>query len=57
VIELVEPDMLILARSGSYGASCVRERHRALAHGEPLFLRFPQQALHAFDAITGARLP
>jgi ABC-type sugar transport system ATPase subunit len=58
VIELVEPDVLVFARRS--GSSVIVRRpndDRAFGHGEPLFLRFPQQALHAFDAVTGARLP
>jgi ABC-type sugar transport system ATPase subunit len=58
VVELVEPDMLIFARSGASG-TIVRTPNddRSLGHGTPLFLRFPRQALHAFDAVTGVRLP
>jgi hypothetical protein len=32
-------------------------RDRLPAHGAPIHLRFPRDALHAFDAITGERLP
>ena len=57
VVELVEPDLLVFARSRS-SSIIVRmpndDRH--FGHGEPLFLRFPPAELHAFDAVTGARL-
>jgi ABC-type sugar transport system ATPase subunit len=58
VVELVEPDMLVFARSGA-SSMIVRTPNddRMFCHGEPLFLRFPPAALHAFDAVTGARLP
>jgi ABC-type sugar transport system ATPase subunit len=58
VVELVEPDILIFARCGSF-TIIVRTPNddRNFAHGASLFLRFPRQALHAFDAVTGMRLP
>jgi ABC-type sugar transport system ATPase subunit len=57
VMELVEPDVLVFARSGA-SSVIVRTPNddRDFAHGEPLFLRFPTAALHAFDAVTGSRL-
>lgn len=57
VMELVEPDVLVFARSGALNM-IVRTPNddRTFAHGEPLFLRFPPAALHAFDSVTGARL-
>ncbi|MEP9389453.1 ABC transporter ATP-binding protein [Mesorhizobium sp. KR9-304] len=57
VMELVEPDVLVFVRSGT-SSMIVRTPNddRTFAHGEPLFLRFPPAALHAFDAVTGARL-
>ena len=57
VVELVEPDVLVFARSGASGIT-VRTPNddRDFAHGEPIVLRFPTAALHAFDTLTGARL-
>jgi ABC-type sugar transport system ATPase subunit len=57
VMELVEPDVLVFARSGA-SSVIVRTSNddHDFAHGEPLFLRFPTAALHAFDTVTGARL-
>ena len=57
VVELVEPDVLVFARSGS-SSIIVRTPNddRDFGHGAPLMLRFPPDALHAFDAASGARL-
>ena len=57
VVELVEPDLLVFARSRS-SSIIVRMPNddRNFGHDEPLFLRLPPAALHAFDAVTGARL-
>jgi ABC-type sugar transport system ATPase subunit len=58
VVELVEPDVLIFARSKS-NTLIVRTVNddRAYDPGQTLHLRFPPSALHVFDAISGARLP
>ncbi len=57
VVELVEPDMLVFAKAGN-AAIVVRAANddTVYAHGEPVYLRFPRAAIHAFDAATGARL-
>lgn len=58
VVELVEPDVLIFAKSKA-DALIVRTVNddRAYDPGQPLYLRFPPSALHVFDAASGARLP
>ena len=58
VVELVEPDVLIFARSKA-DSLIVRTVNddRAYDPGQALYLRFPPEALHAFDAASGARLP
>jgi ABC-type sugar transport system ATPase subunit len=58
VVELAEPDMLVFARNGN-SSVVVRtpSSDRLFAHGDPLLLHFPPEALHAFDAVTGIRLP
>ena len=58
VVELVEPDVLVFAKSGACSI-VVRAPNddRVFAHGQPIFLRFPPHALHAFDAVTGRRRP
>jgi ABC-type sugar transport system ATPase subunit len=58
VVELAEPDMLVFARNGN-SSVVVRtpSSDRLFAHGDPLLLHFPPEALHAFDAVTGTRLP
>jgi ABC-type sugar transport system ATPase subunit len=58
VVELIEPDALVFARSGA-SSIIVRmsNEDQTFVHGQPVFLRFPPPALHAFDAVTGARLP
>ena len=58
VVELVEPDVLIFARSKA-DALIVRtvNNDRAYDPGQTLHLRFPAAALHVFDAASGARLP
>jgi ABC-type sugar transport system ATPase subunit len=58
VVEPVEPDVLVFAKSG--GSSIIMRKPNddsSFAHGQPVFLRFPPQALHAFDTVTGVRLP
>jgi len=58
VVEAVEPDVLIFARSQA-SKLIVRTASddRAFEPGQPLHLRFPANALHVFDATSGARLP
>ena len=58
VVEAVEPDVLIFARSQA-SKLIVRTASddRAFKPGQPLHLRFPANALHVFDATSGARLP
>jgi sn-glycerol 3-phosphate transport system ATP-binding protein len=58
VVELVEPDVLIFARSKA-DSLIVRTVNddRAYDPGQTLHLRFPAAALHVFDAASGARLP
>jgi len=58
VVELVEPDVLIFARSKA-DSLIVRtvNNDRAYDPGQTLHLRFPAAALHVFDAASGARLP
>jgi len=58
VVELVEPDVLIFARSKA-DSLIVRTVNddRAYDPGQALHLRFPPAALHVFDAASGARLP
>jgi sn-glycerol 3-phosphate transport system ATP-binding protein len=57
VVELVEPDVLVFARSGA-SSIVVRTPNddRDFSPSAPLMLRFPPDALHAFDAASGARL-
>jgi ABC-type sugar transport system ATPase subunit len=63
VVETVEPDMLVFAKAdgtGLGGAGIIvrtPNNDRRFVHGEPIHLHFPSEALHAFDAVTGARLP
>ncbi len=58
VVEAVEPDVPIFARSQA-SKLIVRTASddRAFKPGQPLHLRFPANALHVFDATSGARLP
>ena len=58
VVELVEPDILIFVRVADRNL-IVRtpNQGRLPEHGAAIHLRFPRAALHAFDAITGERLP
>ena len=58
VVELVEPDILIFVRVADRNL-IVRtpNQGRLPDHGAAIHLRFPRAALHAFDAITGERLP
>ncbi len=58
VVEAVEPDVLIFARSQA-SKLIVRTASddRAFKPGQPLHLRFPANALHVSDATSGARLP
>ncbi len=58
VVELVEPDILVFARTGQSGLIVrMANDDRRLDHGAPLHVRFPPAALHAFDPATGQRLP
>ena len=58
VVELVEPDVLVFAKSGA-SALIVRTYNddQPFETGAPIHLRFPPAALHTFDAVSGARLP
>ena len=58
VVELVEPDILIFVRVADRNL-IVRtpNQGRLPEHGAAIHLRFRRAALHAFDAITGERLP
>ena len=58
VVELVEPDVLIFVRVADRNLIIRSPNTCHLpAHGEPIHLRFPPAALHAFDARTGERIP
>lgn len=58
VVELVEPDVLIFVRVADRNLIIRTPNTDSLpVHGEPVHLRFPPTALHAFDAKTGERIP
>lgn len=57
VVELVEPDLLVFARSRESSLIVrIPNDDRAFEAGQPLRLRFPAPALHVFDPASGARL-
>lgn len=57
VVELVEPDLLVFARSRESSLIVrIPNDDRAFEPGQLLRLRFPAQALHVFDPESGARL-
>lgn len=58
VKEAIEPDTLLIFQN-SGGAVTLRTQKdcSGIEPGQPVGLRFPMEALHYFDAVSGQRLP
>ncbi len=58
VVELVEPDVLLFVACGEKSLVVrAKAEHTELERGSQVYLEFPADRLHFFDAGTGERLP